>query len=150
MSLPQWRGRLRSFYIYLLHMHMMCAGPVGAHAVHFGPRLPTPAARRLGATDPASRSRTSLEHCECQGGIYLCRRTCPLSALDTQTDISSSSPCHFCLLTSSLPPTNPCPLTTPCPITIFTGLWDWSMKYMDGTTPSNFNPEDVDPAKMKW
>lgn len=21
---------------------------------------------------------------------------------------------------------------------------------MDGTTPSNFNPEDVDPAKMQW
>lgn len=31
-----------------------------------------------------------------------------------------------------------------------TGLWDWSMKYADGTEPSRFRPEDVDPDKMKW
>ncbi|GIL82565.1 hypothetical protein Vretimale_12024 [Volvox reticuliferus] len=30
------------------------------------------------------------------------------------------------------------------------GLWDWSMKYADGTAPSGFRPEDVDPVKMKW
>ncbi|GFR45340.1 hypothetical protein Agub_g6709, partial [Astrephomene gubernaculifera] len=30
------------------------------------------------------------------------------------------------------------------------GLWDWSMKYADGTGASRFRPEDVDPEKMKW
>ncbi|EFJ51306.1 hypothetical protein VOLCADRAFT_116527 [Volvox carteri f. nagariensis] len=29
-------------------------------------------------------------------------------------------------------------------------LWDWSLKYADGTSPSGFRPEDVDPEKMKW
>ncbi|PNH10032.1 Nucleotide exchange factor SIL1 [Tetrabaena socialis] len=30
------------------------------------------------------------------------------------------------------------------------GLWDWSMKSADGTAPSGFRPEEVDPEKMKW
>lgn len=30
------------------------------------------------------------------------------------------------------------------------GLFDWSIKYQDGTTPSTWDPKDYDPEKMKW
>uniref|UniRef100_A0A7S0WF29 Nucleotide exchange factor Fes1 domain-containing protein n=1 Tax=Chlamydomonas leiostraca TaxID=1034604 RepID=A0A7S0WF29_9CHLO len=30
------------------------------------------------------------------------------------------------------------------------GLFDWSIKYQDGTKPSNWDPSEYDPEKMKW
>lgn len=30
------------------------------------------------------------------------------------------------------------------------GLFDWSIKYQDGTRPSSWDPKDYDPEKMKW
>jgi hypothetical protein len=30
------------------------------------------------------------------------------------------------------------------------GLFDWSMKYQDGTRPSDWDPSQYDPQKMKW
>uniref|UniRef100_A0A7S0VY40 Nucleotide exchange factor Fes1 domain-containing protein n=1 Tax=Polytomella parva TaxID=51329 RepID=A0A7S0VY40_9CHLO len=30
------------------------------------------------------------------------------------------------------------------------GLWDWTMRQADGTKPSDFSAEKLDPSKMKW
>jgi hypothetical protein len=35
-------------------------------------------------------------------------------------------------------------------VDILAGLFDWSMKYQDGTKPSQWDPDEYDPQKMKW
>ncbi len=36
------------------------------------------------------------------------------------------------------------------PLASLTGLFDWSIKYQDGTHPSEWDPDEYDPEKMKW